>query len=116
MDSLPMQETSGLDFAATNGHCHSCGHDTHTSMLLLAAKMLKENEANLKGTVKLMFQPAEEILQGSLDMIENGILENPKVDAAVAMHVFREKKIQPQALSGQQKVWQCQVQTPIQLQ
>lgn len=92
MDSLPMQETSGLDFAATNGHCHSCGHDTHTSMLLLAAKMLKENEVNLKGTVKLMFQPAEEILQGSLDMIENGILENPKVDAAVAMHVFMGEK------------------------
>lgn len=88
MDSLSMMETTGYEFASTNGFCHSCAHDTHTSMLLLAAKMLKENEAELKGTVKFMFQPAEEILQGAKDMIENGILENPKVDAAIGIHTF----------------------------
>lgn len=87
MDALPMPETSGLDFAATNGHCHSCGHDTHTAMLLGAAKLLKQNEDRLKGTVKFMFQPAEEVLGGAKDMLENGILENPKVDAAFALHI-----------------------------
>lgn len=88
MDALQMDETTGLEFASTNGATHSCGHDGHTSMLLGAAKILKENEANLKGTVKFMFQPAEEILGGAIDMVENGILENPKVDAAVAMHLY----------------------------
>lgn len=88
MDALKMDEQTGLSFASKNGATHSCGHDTHTSMLLGAAKLLKENEENLKGTVKLMFQPAEEILGGALDMLENGILENPKVDAAVGLHVY----------------------------
>jgi amidohydrolase len=87
MDALPMQEETGCDFAAANGHCHSCGHDCHTAMLLCAAKMLKEREAFLEGTVKFMFQPAEEKLAGAQDMIDAGILENPKVDAAVGLHV-----------------------------
>lgn len=59
----------------------------HAAMLLTAAKMLKEHESELQGTVKLMFQPGEECLNGSLNMLENGILENPKVDAALAYHV-----------------------------
>ncbi|MFA9424527.1 MAG: M20 family metallopeptidase, partial [Sedimentibacter sp.] len=88
MDALPMREETNLDFAATNGNCHSCGHDCHTAMLLGAAKLLKENEENLNGTVKFMFQPAEEILSGAKDMIANGILENPKVDVAMGMHVY----------------------------
>lgn len=88
MDALPMSEETKLDFAATNGNCHSCGHDCHTAMLLGAAKLLKENEQKLNGTVKFMFQPAEEILAGAKDMIESGILESPKVDAAIGMHVF----------------------------
>lgn len=91
MDALPMEEKTGLEFAATNGHCHSCGHDMHTAMLLGAAKILKENEDQLAGTVKLMFQPAEEILGGSQDMIENGIMLNPRVDAAMAIHVMAGK-------------------------
>ena len=86
MDALPMKEQSGLDFAAVNGNCHSCGHDTHAAMLLGAAKLLKQNEAELKGKVKLMFQPAEEILGGAADMISAGVLEDPHVDAAFAMH------------------------------
>ena len=56
----------------------------HTAMLLTAAKMLKENEDALCGTVKLMFQPAEETFEGAHDMLENGLLENPPVDAALA--------------------------------
>ncbi|MBU5668799.1 amidohydrolase [Peptoniphilus sp. MSJ-1] len=88
MDALPMEEESDLDFAARNGNCHACGHDIHTSMLLATAKYLKEHEEELKGYVKFMFQPAEEIMAGAEDMIENGILENPKVDAAFAIHVM----------------------------
>ncbi|MBP0979980.1 MAG: M20/M25/M40 family metallo-hydrolase, partial [Oscillospiraceae bacterium] len=60
MDALPMTETTGLPYASTSGGTHSCGHDCHAAMLLGAAKLLKENEENLKGVVKLMFQPAEE--------------------------------------------------------
>lgn len=87
MDALPMQELSGENFACPNGAAHTCGHDFHAAMLLTAAKMLKENEAKLKGTVKLMFQPAEETFNGSRDMLENGILENPVPDVALAYHV-----------------------------
>lgn len=87
MDALPMKEMSGEKFACTNGHAHACGHDFHAAMLLSAAKILKEREPELNGTVKFMFQPAEETFEGSRDMIENGILENPHVDAALAFHV-----------------------------
>lgn len=88
MDALPMKEESGLPFACTEAdNAHTCGHDLHTAALLCTAKMLKENESSLNGTVKLMFQPAEEILCGSRMMIDGGILDNPKVDAAFAAHV-----------------------------
>lgn len=88
MDALEMPEESGLAFASMNPQtAHCCGHDMHAAMLLTAAKMLKEHESELQGTVKLMFQPGEECLNGSLNMLENGILENPKVDAALAYHV-----------------------------
>ena len=92
MDALPMAEESGLDFACPTGtEAHCCGHDFHVAMLLTAAKMLKENEAELEGTVKFMFQPAEETFEGAKDMIENGILENPAPDAALAYHVTSGK-------------------------
>ena len=88
MDALPMPEESGLSFACPTGEqAHACGHDFHAAMLLTAAKMLKEDEASLKGTVKFMFQPAEETFEGSRNMIEHGILENPKPDVALAYHV-----------------------------
>ena len=87
MDALPMTEESGLPFAATNGHCHSCGHDTHTAMLLTAARLLSETAGELHGCVKLMFQPAEELLAGAKDMIEHGLLENPHVDAGIGLHI-----------------------------
>lgn len=86
MDALPMREDSGLPFAAVNGNCHSCGHDCHPAMLLGAAKILKAHESELKGTVKFMFQPGEETGLGAADMIENGLMENPRVDAALGIH------------------------------
>lgn len=92
MDALPMAEESGLDFACPTGkEAHCCGHDFHAAMLLTAAKMLKENEAQLAGTVKLMFQPAEETFEGARNMLENGILENPAPDVALAYHVTSGK-------------------------
>ena len=87
MDALPMKEESGEPFSSKTGAAHACGHDFHAAMLLSAAKILKEEEAELRGTVKLMFQPAEETFQGSKNMLEHGILEEPKVDAALAYHV-----------------------------
>ena len=88
MDALPIKEESGVDFSSENGCMHACGHDMHTAMLLGAARILKQHEEEIEGTVKLMFQPAEEIFEGSSDMIGAGLLKNPKVDAALMIHVM----------------------------
>ena len=88
MDGLPIREEADLDFASKNGRMHACGHDMHTAMLLGAARLLKEHEEEIEGTIKLMFQPAEEVFEGSKDMIESGLLENPRVDAALMIHVM----------------------------
>ncbi len=86
MDALPMKEESGEPFACPTGtEAHTCGHDFHAAMLLTAAKLLKEHEEELEGTVRFMFQPAEETFEGAKDMMANGILEG--VDAALAYHV-----------------------------
>ena len=95
MDALPIKEETGLDFASNNGCMHACGHDMHTAMMLGAAKILKKYEDEINGTVKLMFQPAEEIFEGSQDMIENGLLNNPKVDAALMIHVMSNTPFKP---------------------
>lgn len=88
MDALPMKEEADVDFASSNGKMHACGHDMHASMLLGAARLLKQHEDEIEGTIKLMFQPAEEIFEGSHDMIEDGLLENPHVDSALMIHVM----------------------------
>ncbi|OOB75189.1 peptidase M20 [Clostridium haemolyticum] len=87
MDGLPMVEATECDFKSTNGCMHSCGHDMHTAMLLGAARLLKENQDKIEGTIKLVFQPDEEGFTGAKKMLEADVLENPKVDAAMAMHV-----------------------------
>lgn len=87
MDALPIREETGVEFACGNGNMHACGHDCHTSMMLGAARLLKAHEDEIEGTVKLMFQPAEEIFEGSYDMLKHGVLENPQVDAAMMIHV-----------------------------
>ena len=88
IDALDVEEAHECPYKSTiPGKMHACGHDMHTAMLLGAAKILKQHENELKGMVKLDFQPAEEIFEGSDDMIKAGLLENPKVDAALMIHV-----------------------------
>ncbi len=93
MDALPIREKSGLPFAPQGEFSHMCGHDAHAAMLLGAAQILKDMEAELSGTVKLMFQPGEELGYGSRTMVEDGLLEHPKVDAAVALHVNSQLEV-----------------------
>lgn len=94
MDGLAIQEETGLPFASTiAGKMHACGHDSHTAMQLGAAKLLLENKDKLTGNAKLIFQPAEEGPGGAKPMIDDGVMENPKVDAVLGLHiglVFKE--------------------------
>lgn len=88
MDALPIEEETGLTFASKHeGYMHACGHDTHTAVLLGVAKVLKAHEKELDGTVKLIFQCNEEGLCGAKRMIEEGALDNPKVDSIIGMHI-----------------------------
>ncbi|MDY2753360.1 M20 metallopeptidase family protein [Bariatricus sp. SGI.161] len=93
MDALPMEEKSGETFSSTNGCMHACGHDMHTAMMLGAAKLIKAHESELKGVAKLLFQSAEEIFAGAKAAITSGVMENPHVDAAMALHVFSQKPL-----------------------
>ncbi len=84
MDALPIQEQTDIDFKSPQ-NMHACGHDLHTAMMLGAAKILKKYEDQIKGTIRIMFQPSEETFEGALDMIEHGVLKN--VSAALMSHV-----------------------------
>lgn len=89
MDALKLQEGTGLEFASkVPGVSHACGHDMHTAVLLGAATMLAEYKEHLRGTVKFFFQPAEEMVNGAETMIQNGAMENPAVDYALACHTW----------------------------
>jgi amidohydrolase len=87
-DALPITEQTDLPFSSeVPGVMHACGHDVHTAVLLAAAKVLKGREKTLNGTVRLLFQPAEETTGGAEDMIREGCLENPEVSAVLGFHV-----------------------------
>ena len=90
MDALPIAEEIESGFKSqTPGKMHACGHDAHMSMLLAAARILKEREATIPGTVKLIFQPAEEGGAGGLAMVQAGLLESaPRIERVFALHVW----------------------------
>jgi amidohydrolase len=89
MDALPMREETGLPYASHNPDAmHACGHDSHTAMLVGAARLLSDRRSSLRGTVVFMFQPGEEGCHGARYMIEYGLLDDPAPDAAFALHVL----------------------------
>jgi len=94
MDALPIQEENEVDYVSSNpGVMHACGHDGHTAIGLTVAKLLTANRDQIHGSVKFMFQPAEEGLGGAEQMVKEGVLENPSVDYALAMHLWNDKPV-----------------------
>jgi amidohydrolase len=88
MDALPLTERSGESFSSeVPGKMHACGHDAHTAMLLGVARVLQADRTRLHGTTVLLFQPAEEGPGGALPMIEQGAMDDPKIDAVAMLHV-----------------------------
>ncbi|KYO66576.1 M20 metallopeptidase family protein [Thermovenabulum gondwanense] len=91
MDALPVKEETGLPFASkVDGKMHACGHDIHTAILLGTARVLSDLKNRFNGFIRFVFQPAEECspVGGAKKMIDEGILENPKMDYAFALHVW----------------------------
>ena len=90
MDALPIQEANEVAYKSTHaGVMHACGHDAHTASLLGTAAILQQLKAEFGGTIKLIFQPAEELLPGGANqMIKEGVLENPKPQAVLGQHVM----------------------------
>ncbi len=95
MDALPITEKNNVPYKSCNqGVMHACGHDVHSACALGAAFILNDLKAEWEGTVKIMFQPGEEVLPGGAKlMIEAGVLKNPKVDKAIALHVFPSMEV-----------------------
>jgi amidohydrolase len=101
MDALPLTEETGAEYASQNpGVHHACGHDGHTAMLLAAAEILQQRRDELHGTVKLVFQPAEEGPGGAKPMIEAGVMENPHVDACFGLHLSNDSPIGALVVQG----------------
>ncbi|MDO5516407.1 MAG: M20 family metallopeptidase [Clostridium sp.] len=93
MDGLPIKEECNIEFKSTTDNMHACGHDGHMAVLLGTAKILKEHEDEINGKIKLIFQPCEECAPGGAEMmIDDGVLENPKVDAILVLHVDNKNR------------------------
>jgi amidohydrolase len=91
MDALPITEANETDYASQNpGRMHACGHDGHVAMGLGIASLLARHQSEINGTLKFIFQPAEEGLGGAFAMIADGVLHNPRPDVALAMHLWNE--------------------------
>jgi amidohydrolase len=101
MDALPILEENQVDYVSkTAGVMHACGHDAHTAMLLGVTRLLMDRRDQFSGTVKVLFQPAEEGPGGAEPMIEAGVLEDPHVDAVFGLHVAQETPVGHIALRG----------------
>jgi amidohydrolase len=88
IDGLPVDELTRLDFASTNGRMHACGHDGHIAMAVTAAEILAGMKDRLAGTVIFAFQPAEEVVQGALAMIADGLFEKYPADRVIGTHLW----------------------------
>jgi len=94
MDALPIVEETGAEYASQNpGVMHACGHDGHTAIGLTVARMLNRHRQELAGIVKFVFQPAEEGMGGAESMIADGVLENPRPDLTLALHLWNERPV-----------------------
>lgn len=94
MDALPIQEDNSTDYTSRHdGIMHACGHDGHMAIGLTVAKILDAHRDQIKGIVKFIFQPAEEGLGGALATIEDGVLENPRPDYCLGLHIWNEKPL-----------------------
>lgn len=94
MDALPIQEETNAEYASqTPGVMHACGHDGHTAIGLAVARMLEARKAELNGTIKFVFQPAEEGLGGAEAMVADGVLENPRPDLSLSLHLWNDKPL-----------------------
>jgi len=94
MDALPIQEDTGAEYASiTSGVMHACGHDGHVAVGLTVANLLVEQVDSIQGTIKLVFQPAEEGLGGAAAMINDGVLQNPRPNAALGLHLWNGEPV-----------------------
>ena len=95
IDALPIEEKNNVEYKSQNiGVMHACGHDAHTASVLGTAIILNQLKNEFEGTVKIMFQPGEEVLPGGSSlMIKEGVLQNPKIDVAIAQHVFPSMEV-----------------------
>lgn len=94
MDALPIQEETGAEYASqTQGVMHACGHDGHTAAGLTVARILEAHKEELSGTVKLVFQPAEEGLGGAEAMVADGVLDNPRPERSLSLHLWNDKPV-----------------------
>jgi amidohydrolase len=101
MDALPLTEETGAEYRSERpGAMHACGHDGHTAILLNVAEVLMQRRDEIKGTVKLVFQPAEEGPGGAKPMIEAGVMTNPEVDACFGLHLLNDHPVGTLVVQG----------------
>lgn len=94
MDALPIEEANAVDYASQNpGVMHACGHDGHVTIGLAVAKLLHAHRQQINGTLKFVFQPAEEGLGGALAMVADGVIDRPRQDVALGLHLWNEQPV-----------------------
>jgi amidohydrolase len=115
MDALPITEENETDYVSQNpGVMHACGHDAHMAMGLAVATLMMKRRDEISGTLKLVFQPAEEGANGAEEMVKDGVLENPRPDVVLTTHVWNETPVglvavSPGAIMAAAEKWNCTV-------
>ena len=115
MDALPITEENETDYVSQNpGVMHACGHDGHMAMGLGVATLMMKRRDEISGTLKLVFQPAEEGANGAEEMVKDGVLENPRPDVVLITHVWNETPVgliavSPGAIMAAAEKWNCTV-------